>query len=187
MADFSIYYPHLLKFEGGYASSAYAAKMGDSGGETYCGIARNYNLDWPGWKIIDAYKLSKGEPKYNSKINDKQLYDLCLKHSKVAYWDKMKLDKVLNQSVAEMIGDYGFNSGIKTSVRAVQRIVHGFDAMITGVMSDSDIEAINKENPLVVFTSLQAVRIKMIENSTKINQKFKAGLIARAKSFTFKK
>ena len=185
MADFSLYYPHLLKFEGGYASAAYAAKMGDSGGETYCGIARNYNLDWPGWKIIDAYKLSKGEPKYNSKINDKQLYDLCLQHSKVAYWDKMKLDKVLNQSVAEMIGDYGFNSGIGTSVKAAQRIVHGKVESITGVMSDEDIKLINLEKPKKVFETLRDMRIGMIQRSTKINPLFKDGLINRANSIKF--
>ncbi len=183
MADFSLYYPKLCLYEGGYASPEYAAKMRDSGGETYRGIARNYNKNWPGWKIIDAIK-SKREIKYNEVIDDSELYKLCLEHSKKAYWDKMLLDQVINQSVAEMIGDYGFNSGIDLSVRTSQYIVNRPQ---TGVMTKEDIEAINKENSLVFFDTLQKRRIRMIETSTKINPKFKAGLIARAKSFTFKK
>jgi lysozyme family protein len=182
MADFSIYYPKLLKYEGGYASASYAAKMGDTGGETYCGIARNYNKDWQGWKIIDAYKFKYGEPAYNSKINDPELYKLALTLSKQRYWDKIKMDQIKNQSVAEMIMDFGFNSGIGTSIKAVQRIL----AMpMTAVMSDADVIAINKADAKFLFTELQNYRVNMITNSTKINPKFKNGLITRAKSFTF--
>lgn len=187
MANFSLYYPFLLKHEGGYASAAYARKMGDAGGETYLGISRNYNPNWEGWALIDAYIKANGTPSWNHKIPRQEIYKAAEKHSKAAYWDKMKLDLVLNQSVAEMIGDYGFNSGIGTSVRAIQRIVYDSKEKITGVMTNQDIEVINKENPLVLFTSLQATRVKMIENSSKINIKFKTGLIARANAIKFKK
>ncbi len=183
MANFSLYYPKLLVYEGGYASPAYASKMKDSGGETYLGIARNYNPKWEGWKIIDAYKLKNGEPEYNSKIKDSELYRLAEQHSKVKYWDKMSLDHVNNQSVAEMIGDFGFNSGINLAMGIVQDLI---GQPKTKVFNSNDIGQINLENPLVLFTSLQMRRIKMIQDSTKINPKFKAGLINRAKSITFK-
>ncbi len=182
MANFSLYYPKLLKYEGGYASPSYAAKMGDSGGETYCGIARNYNKEWAGWTIIDAYKAKNGEPKYNTTINDPQLYTLGLELSKVKYWDKIKMDSVNNQCVAEMIMDFGFNSGIGTSVKAVQSILK---ISITGVITDADIIAINKTDCETLFNALQKYRVDMIIKSTKINPKFKNGLVARAKSFTF--
>jgi lysozyme family protein len=183
MADFSLYYPKLCKYEGGYASDSYAAKMGDSGGETYRGIARNYNKNWAGWKIIDSIKAQR-EIKYNEVIMDPELYKLCLEHSKKAYWDKMSLDHVKNQSVAECIGDYGFNSGINYVMGVVQEII---GTPKTKVFNSNDIGEINLENQLVLFTTVQDHRVKMIINSTKINPKFKAGLIARAKSFTFKK
>ncbi|HVD96918.1 MAG TPA: glycosyl hydrolase 108 family protein [Cytophagaceae bacterium] len=182
MADFSIYYPKLLRYEGGYASPAYAAKMGDTGGETYCGIARNYNKDWAGWKIIDDYKKQKGEPAYNSRINDPQLYELALELTKKQYWDKIRMDEVNSQSLAEMIMDFGFNSGIGTSIKAVQNILK---MPITAVVNNGDIIAINKADAHTLFTQLQNYRITMIQNSGKINPKFKDGLIARAKSFTF--
>ena len=99
----------------------------------------------------------------------------------------MKLDLVDNQSLAEMIGDYGFNSGIGLSVRAIQRIVYDSVEKVTGIMTLDDIAEINKCNALVLFTSLQAARINMITKSTKINIKFKNGLIARANAIKFKK
>jgi lysozyme family protein len=81
-----------------------------------------------------------------------------------------------------MIMDFGFNSGIGTSIKAVQRIL----AMpMTAVMSDADVIAINKADAKFLFTELQNYRVNMITNSTKINPKFKNGLITRAKSFTF--
>ncbi|HVD99269.1 MAG TPA: glycosyl hydrolase 108 family protein [Cytophagaceae bacterium] len=182
MANFSIYYPKLLKYEGGYASAAYAAKMGDSGGETYCGIARNYNLDWPGWKLIDAYIAKNGEPNYNAIIPDQDLYKLALGLSKQKYWDKIKMDAVNNQSVAEMTMDFGFNSGINTSVKAVQSILK---IPCTGLITDADIAAINRADQNSLFTQLQNYRVDLIIKSTKINPKFKNGLVARAKSFSF--
>ena len=50
-----------LETEGGYVNDP-----SDSGGETYCGIARNSNPKWEGWKIVDAHKPLK----WNQKIQD---------------------------------------------------------------------------------------------------------------------
>lgn len=41
-------YDILIKHEGGYVNDP-----DDKGGETYKGIARKFNPDWKGWKIID--------------------------------------------------------------------------------------------------------------------------------------
>ena len=49
----------VLANEWGYKSPAAAARDGDPGGETFCGIARNYFSSWPGWKRIDK---TKGNP-----------------------------------------------------------------------------------------------------------------------------
>lgn len=49
MADFATAYAPLAGFEGGWCNV-----QGDSGGETYAGIARRYWPGWPGWKIIKA-------------------------------------------------------------------------------------------------------------------------------------
>jgi lysozyme family protein len=182
MASFELYYPKLKKYEGGYASDAYAKKMGDSGGETYKGIARNYNKDWAGWKIIDAYKAKNGEPKYNTYIKDATLDALAKEHSKKVYWDAMRLDEVKNQALAEFIGDYGFNSGVASVSKYTNRFV-GLPEK-TVITSDT-IKAINNADQKKLFDSLQAHRIDLITNSNKIDPKNKVGLLARAKSFVF--
>ena len=46
---------NTLETEGYYVNDP-----SDSGGETYCGIARNSNPKWQGWKIVDKHKLNTG-------------------------------------------------------------------------------------------------------------------------------
>jgi lysozyme family protein len=43
--------PHVLAMEGGYANV-----KGDAGGETFRGISRRSNPDWPGWPLVDQAK-----------------------------------------------------------------------------------------------------------------------------------
>lgn len=182
MADFKPYYPKLLVYEGGYASKAYAQKMGDSGGRTYLGIAENYNPKWEGWPLIDAWIKVHGEPIYNGKINSPEIYAAAEKLTKQKYWDRLKLDGVKNQSQAEQICDFGFNSGLGESAKVVQRIM---GRPQTSVFDQEDIEAINSFDQHALFYGLQSFRIEMIKNSTKINPKFKTGLNLRALSFIF--
>ncbi len=182
MADYIKYYPKLLKAEGGYASAKYAASIGDKGGETYLGIARNYNKDWPGWAIIDAYKAKNGEPKYNSHIPDTKLDQLAKDMSKKLYWDKLKLDQVQNQSIAEYIMDFGFNSGLATPVKAVQRLLKLKD---DGAMGNDTINKINTADQGKLFKDLQDYRINFVSNIKTLKPDVIQGLIKRAKSFSF--
>ncbi len=190
MADFNLYYPKLKKYEGGYASEAYAKKRGDSGGETYKGIARNYNKDWEGWKIIDAYiakqRVAKNDPKWtppwNSYIKDPRLDDLAKQRSKKNYWDVLRLDEVKNQALAEQIGDYAFNSGVGSVAKYTQRFA---GVPETGKITSDTVKAINSTDQQKLFNDLQNHRIDLITNSSKIDPKNKPGLLARAKGFVF--
>lgn len=183
MADFHSYYiGRLLLYEGGYASVEYAQKHNDKGGETYRGIARNFNPDWPGWKIIDDYKAKNGIPAWNSQINDDTLNAMAEELSKKNYWDALQLDSVQNQSVAELIMDFGFNSGLRTSAKAVQRII-GVDD--DGAIGKITLAAINRFDQQELFTKLQDYRVQFIGNITTLSEDIKASLVKRAKSFTF--
>ena len=182
MANFELYYPKLRKAEGGYASAEFAAKYHDKGGETYLGIARNYNPTWEGWPIIDAYKLKNGVPKHYFIFPDPHLDELAKTHSKKVYWDKLILDQVANQSVAEYFMDYGFNSGLRTATKAVQRIV---GAPIDGGMGTTTLGFIAKFDQKDLFNKLMNARVALITNSPTIDPKNKPGLISRAKSFVF--
>lgn len=182
MADFNLYYPKLKVYEGGYASAAFAASINDSGGETYRGIARNYNPTWAGWDIIDEYKKAHGLPKYNSSIPDARLDALAKTHSKTDYWDKLRLDSVKNQSVAEAIGDFGFNSGLKTAAKAAQRVLGLKD---DGVIGTETVEAINKANQEKLFNDIQNYRKKFIGNITSLSEQVKGSLVNRVNKITY--
>jgi len=51
MADYRKAVAFVLENEGGYCNNA-----SDPGGETYRGIARNFNPAWEGWKLVDSHK-----------------------------------------------------------------------------------------------------------------------------------
>lgn len=176
MANFELYYPKLKQYEGGYASAAFAASINDKGGETYKGIARNFNPDWAGWPIIDEYKLKNGLPKYNSIIPDPRLDKLAKDHSKKAYWDKLRLDDVQNQNVAEAIGDFGFNSGLGTAAKAVQRVLK---LPVDGNIGPVTIDAINKANQKQLFDDIQNYRRNFIKNITSLSEQIKNALLGR--------
>lgn len=182
MASFEIFYPKLKKYEGGYASAKFAASIGDRGGETYKGIARNFNPNWAGWPIIDAWKAKNGEPKWNTFIPDPRLDELAKSHSKKAYWDKLRLDEVKNQSVAEAIGDFGFNSGLGTAAKAVQRILGLPD---DGSIGPKTLEAINKANQKKLFNDIQNYRKSFIGRITSLSENVKAALLNRVQSIQF--
>ena len=50
MADFPPLHRDLIRKEGGYRL---INVPGDRGGQTYAGISRNANPNWPGWALID--------------------------------------------------------------------------------------------------------------------------------------
>ena len=123
MANFPIFYPTLQHEESGYLSAAMAASINDSGGETYCGIARNKNPNSAIWPIIDEYKRVHGVPKWKSIIPDERLNQMVKDLTKTKYWDVLRLDQVKNQSIANYMADFGFNSGTETVAQIVQRLL----------------------------------------------------------------
>lgn len=182
MADFNTYYPKLLVQEGGYASADLAKSINDKGGETYLGIARNYNPTWAGWPIIDKYKADHGTPAHNAHIPDANLDALAKSFSKSHYWDVLDLDQVKNQSIAEYIMDFGFNSGLANPIIAVQKIL---GLSVDGKVGPNTINAINSANPQDLFNKLKDYRVQFVARITSLPANVKAALTARANSFGF--
>lgn len=182
MANFDAYYKIRLKpFEGGYCSAADAAKQNDSGGETYLGIARNYNPKWEGWTIIDSYIAQHGVPKRNTYIPIDQLYQLAEDYSKRSYWDVLGGDQIQNQSVAEALVDFGFNSGIRTAAKKAQKII---GAGVDGAFGKNSIIALNAFDGQSFVNALTQARIAVI-NGSKLTQNVKNAVIKRAQSFKY--
>lgn len=104
MAEFVKYAPKLISFEGGYVWHPE-----DKGGPTCCGVT------------LKTFQQYYGKDKTKEDLRD-------MKHSqwrhimKDGYWDKVKGDKIDNQSLAEIIADWCVNSGA-VSIRKVQRLL----------------------------------------------------------------
>lgn len=92
---------------------------------------------------------------------------------KYYYWDKCKGDELQDQSVANMLVDWAWNSGVVTAVKALQRIV-GVKA--DGVMGPQTLGAVNRKSPLPVFGALKQERKKFLEAIVKRDASQKVNL-----------
>jgi len=104
MADFKEALGRTLLVEGGYV-----VDPKDPGGETIKGIARKKHPNWNGWELVDAQKSKPCFPQCALANND--INSLIAKFYKEMFWDKMKLDHLVNQAVAEELFDTYVNTG----------------------------------------------------------------------------
>lgn len=136
MANFrTAYEKYILPNEGGYGWLP-----GDSGGETYAGIARNYNPNWDGWPIIDLEKQTKngGNPLPNNTKIPSVMDKVFLYYNNL--WDKNYMGIINSQNIANTLFDMLVNAG-GNGVKLIQRIVN---TTPDGVMGPNTVSAINK-------------------------------------------
>lgn len=166
MANFSAYFPELLRNEGNYCHTP-----GDAGGETYRGITRTYNGTWPGWAVIDAAKQKLGLTSpvgraswgaLNTALGaDSALSTRIQQFYKHSYWDSLHLDQVHSQSIAEQLADHGVNAGTGRAAKMLQYLLTTqFDArlVIDGKIGPQTIAALNDVSPALFFLSLVELR-----------------------------
>ena len=140
MADFKKAQIILEKIEGGYVHDPL-----DRGGETLNGIARKFFPDWNGWKVVDELKKKSAnlaELKSTLK-NDSKLQREIELFYKEHFWDKMKLDSINSDVVAQNIYLFGVNAGISRSIKAAQKVS---GVVVDGKIGPKTIEAINNMN-----------------------------------------
>lgn len=143
-STFDISYEKLIKHEGGYVFD-----RTDRGGETYKGIARNFNLYWAGWLIIDKAKESESFPK--NLLANEELEQLVKEFYHKNYWEVLNLDSY-PEIIAVEIFEEAVNCGIKQAVRFMQNTVNILnnnqkyypDVNVDGVFGDITKEAFKK-------------------------------------------
>lgn len=124
MANFDRYAAALKSWEGGFA-----VVEGDAGGATKWGVTigafREY-ID-PNATVDDVRNMTEAQWRYIAKGK---------------FWDACKADKITNQSVAELIVDWCFNSGVGM-IKKVQGIV---GTKADGVVGPITLNAINSNS-----------------------------------------
>jgi len=146
----------------------------DLGGATMCGVTlRSYA----------AYCSSKGlgTP---TKVDLKNIsFEHWLDILKTMYWDKCKADLIDNQSIANLIVDWYYNSG-NWSAKRVQRLL-GLSE--DGIVGNKTITAINEAEQIKLFNDIKKSRIEFVSDICKRNssqKRFFNGWLKRINYFT---
>lgn len=144
MASLEEYIPIVKRLEGGYAEVA-----GDKGGATMYGITLN--------TFRTYYGLHKTKEDLK-RISPIQYHYIVRK----GYWNPFKADKIASQKIANMVVDWGFNSGSKTAIKQVQRIIGC--RLIDGIVGNETLGLINSYDPDALFDILMEERRKFFRN-----------------------
>lgn len=143
MASSSVLAPFIRKWEGGFANHPL-----DPGGPTKWGVTlETYRSFYGSYKTVEDLK-NMTEYEWNSIFIKK-------------FWDKALATQIVSQSVANMIVDWGWNAGMKTSIKAVQRIL---GCTQDGIMGPITMGFINRANAKDLFDKLYAARKKYYED-----------------------
>ena len=140
MADYKVHIPFLEKWEGGWSNDPY-----DSGGATMKGVTlRTYT----------AYRKKKGllPPTEDDlrNISKEEWLDIY----KTMYWDKIKGDAFQSQSVANLMVDWFWMSGI-IAIKRLQLIV---GTKQDGIVGAKTLAAVHAKNQKELFTQLKNAR-----------------------------
>lgn len=175
MAEVSKLVPKILKWEGG---SKYTNDPLDLGGPTKYGITletwRHVGYDKNGDGVINREDI---------KLLTEKDFQLVLKKN---FWDKWKADQIENQSMANLVVDWLWNSG-KWGVIYPQRAL-GLKA--DGIVGAKTIAALNEGNKEETFKKIWHARQDFYLNIVKKNpsqKRFLKGWLSRLNDFKFEK
>lgn len=125
---------------------------GDTGGETWKGIARNSHPSFAGWVSIDFHKkeikfpakpLKADIDKLNAKLSaDVTLEKQVQEFYKARFWDKVRGDELKMQTVADSIYDSAVNMGPNRAIKLSQKALKVEE---TGVIDDTMLKKLNNE------------------------------------------
>lgn len=169
----------------------YSHRTDDKGGETYRGISRRFNRDWPGWKIIDGYKvrtgfidLLAGDPDLNALVREFYL----------ALWKRMHCDDMDSQEIALQLFDATIHCGAKTATNFLQLSLNALnrdqklwkDLEVDGIIGSKTLWTIEqaKERWHLVAKMMAGLRIAYygtLMRSDPGQEEFAAGWLERVK------
>lgn len=186
MAKIEHIIPHILKWETGVkreknesinnliqrAIDKGTTKLsGDGGGHTCAGITlstfRTYTFN-----ASATYKdLGEMTP-----MQWKQIL-------KKGFWERWQADYIPDQSVANMLVDWVWHSGVY-GIKLPQKVLK---VEIDGIVGQRTMTAILESNPMQLFTDLKHERLAYIDRlcSHTANQKFKNGWVNRVESLSY--
>jgi lysozyme family protein len=172
MAKFEDFAGKLLRLEGGYVNNPL-----DKGGPTKYGVILSV------WKQYGHDKDGDGD------IDEEDIKSLSEEDAryiaKKIFWDYFQADFIINQSLAEFIVDWGYNSGRKTIAEKIQKLLK---VDVDGVVGTQTLIALNGINQQKFFDLLKIERKVFLNNIIKRKPDqivFYDGWMRRVNSFKF--
>lgn len=159
--------PLIRKWEGGYSHHPK-----DKGGCTMKGIT------------ISTFKKYYGKDKTCEDLKHIK-DDEWLHIFEEGYWNPCMGNDIDNQSVANIIVDWAWNSGTKTVIKKIQKII---GVEVDGIVGKQTITAINSKNQKELFDSIYNERKNFYHNICKKNPSqtvFIKGWMNRLNDFKF--
>jgi lysozyme family protein len=167
MANALLLFPFIFRWEGGFVNDP-----SDAGGATNMGVTIST------WKAVGYDKDGDGD----IDVSDLKLLtkdDVINKVFKPHYWDRWKADSIRNQSIANILVDWVWASGVH-GIKRPQRIL-GVSA--DGIVGPLTLKALNGyPDQRELFDRIKSDRIKFIDEiciSRRENLRFKRGWLNR--------
>ena len=172
MAKVELLAPKILKWEGGFVNDPK-----DAGGAT------NKGVTIATWKQCGYDKDGDGD------IDVDDLKKLTLSDATMVlkryYWDRWQADKIKNQSVANILVDWVWASGVH-GIKIPQRIL---GVTVDGKVGNQTIAAVNAAEPSELFKQLWLARKDFLNGIVQRNpsqKRFIKGWLNRLNDFKFK-
>ncbi|MEY8688312.1 MAG: glycoside hydrolase family 108 protein [Leptothrix sp. (in: b-proteobacteria)] len=159
--SFETAFEAMIRREGGYVLHKVE---GDTGGQTYAGIARVPNPQWPGWAYIDRSEIPPTQ--------------LVRDFYRASYWVPIAGDQ-LPEPIAATVFDFAVNAGTRVAIKLAQLVA---GSTPDGSMGAKSIEAIARLNPdtfQVAYALAKLKRYADICNKDRVQSKFLLGWVNR--------
>ena len=164
MAQFESAFEAMIKDEGGYQL---ITLVGDTGGMTYAGIARNPNPQWPGWALVDRKDFGGA------------LTGMVRDFYRTAFWDRIKGDQIASQEIASSIFKFAVNTGAVMAIKLAQPSI---GATPDGGGGPKTLTLLNGSDPAIFRKSYAVAKITRyaeICNRNRDQSRFLLGWINR--------
>ena len=146
MADIKLIVPKILQWEGGYTDDPT-----DKGGAT------NHGVTLATWRQVGYDKDGDGDiDRDDIKLLTTDDFTVFLKKR---VWDRWKADQIVNQSIAEILVDWTYNSGA-WGIKIPQRLL---GVIADGQVGTKTIEAVNSTDPGTFYSRLQNARLEFVD------------------------
>ena len=190
MANIEHFIPFLIKWEAGISKKSNetneslfqrARKTGwaddpdDLGGQTMVGVTM---------ATYEEYCRRKGYPKPTTGRLMDLSYNDWKSILKMLYWDRWNADEIRSQSIAEIVCDFVWASGVH-GIKVPQDLV---GVIPDGIVGPKTLAAVNSRNPRELFDHIKIARFDFIEDICRkrpANNKFKRGWMNRINDIKF--